>query len=232
MKEVEKGIKKQEEETAEFRPEIIHPETGSIISERSIEEELKEGEVYQLAFLNIDIVGSGKIARKYLEKKQLLLTNYHKFITNIVKSYNGDLFSWAGNGGIIAFWGEEAPNNAVLTGVKITQDLTVFNLDRKLNPHFLIALETLRYINLNNIGTILHFRSINSVLLGRLLDNEQLFRKPTNISLALNHPKCNLKFAHKNTRVLGNIELKKIAQNPNSNPEVRNYIKSKLQRKG
>lgn len=100
-----------------------------------IEKKLKVGEVYRLAFLSIDIVDSGKLIRKYSEKKfQIVLNNYISFVLNSAKNFGGDIFSWTGDGGLLAFWEEDACNSTVWAGIKIMQEVVLFNLNSTLNP--------------------------------------------------------------------------------------------------
>lgn len=115
--------------------EKTYTRVDDFFPEKRIKEELKEGDIYQMAFLSIDVCNSGKLIRKYSEKKiKLILNNYYTFVIEAIKGFKSDIFSWTGDGGILAFWGDDACNNAVFAGIKIMKELALFNLKRKMNP--------------------------------------------------------------------------------------------------
>jgi class 3 adenylate cyclase len=129
-----------------FEREILSPQRQEAVvleslkiakplPEDRIKKELKDGNIYDLAFLRIDVVDSSTIAQKHPQDKvKALMSNFHKFVFEIINRYDGDQFSWEGDGGIFAFWQEKACDNVVLSGIKILNDIKVFNLDKKANP--------------------------------------------------------------------------------------------------
>ncbi|MCP4220755.1 MAG: hypothetical protein GY765_39370 [bacterium] len=98
------------------------------------------------------------------------------------------------------------------------------------SPHNLIALDTIRYINVKNIEHVLRSHGVNEVLLGWLLKNRELFKRTSTVALALNHPRCNMAFAIKNINRLSGEQLKTVAENTFSNRDVRNYASKILKR--
>jgi class 3 adenylate cyclase len=100
-----------------------------------MEVELKVGYTYRMAFLRVDICDHSKYKKKYQnDTLQKLYTNFYNFVYETARIYRGDEFHWAGDGGIIAFWGDDICNRAVLTGIKLLNNLSIFNLDKNQSP--------------------------------------------------------------------------------------------------
>ncbi|MGD2084728.1 MAG: hypothetical protein PVH61_00970 [Candidatus Aminicenantes bacterium] len=97
------------------------------------------------------------------------------------------------------------------------------------NP--LIASEANRYINRGNIDRFLAYPNINVTLMNMLLRREELFWKKSTVYAAMAHRKCTREFAMKHYHQLILGELKSLANNRDINPSVREFIKSRLQKK-
>lgn len=91
---------------------------------------------YQLGFLSIDIVDHSRLIRASKDPKssQELISNFKYFVTDAAVRHNGCIFSWAGDGGILAFHGPHYQTRTILAGIHLLHNLVLFNLDRSLNP--------------------------------------------------------------------------------------------------
>lgn len=75
---------------------------------------LREGKEYSLIVASIDIHDNSALVKKY--KSYLIEKEYKKvieFISRKLHDYNGRVWFWAGDGGIIAFRDEDGPVNAL-----------------------------------------------------------------------------------------------------------------------
>jgi hypothetical protein len=94
-----------------------------------------------------------------------------------------------------------------------------------------IASEANRYINTGNIDRFLAYPNINGTLMKMLLRRGELFGKKSTVYAAIAHRKCTRKFAMNHYHQLTPEELKSLANNRDINPSVREFIKTKLQKK-
>jgi hypothetical protein len=95
---------------------------------------LKPGHAHDMAFLSVDIVGHSKLSKKHKDKIQELLSNFFTYVQDITKKNNGEIFSWSGDVGLVAFWGHKYKKRAVVAGIEILNNLLSFNLHDDLNP--------------------------------------------------------------------------------------------------
>ncbi len=98
---------------------------------------LKPGEVYDVAFLSLDLAGHSNIVRKYKHNPALpqrMIKNFHDFSVRIANIYDGEIFAWRGDGGIFIFAGERYRERCLLTGIMLLNECEAFNLDREKNP--------------------------------------------------------------------------------------------------
>ncbi len=90
---------------------------------------LKNGKEYPMAVASVDICENSKLVREYktavMEKVYYRLGN---FLRHKLDLYDGRIWSWAGDGGIFAFRGEEKLSAAVSCCLEILYSLPVFNL--------------------------------------------------------------------------------------------------------
>ncbi|MCK4796871.1 MAG: adenylate/guanylate cyclase domain-containing protein [Spirochaetes bacterium] len=89
---------------------------------------LKDGKEYPIVIASIDICANSELVKKYkpsiMEKVYYQLWEYLK---NKNRIYNGRIWSWAGDGGILAFRGEDGTSCAVNCCLEILLSLPVFN---------------------------------------------------------------------------------------------------------
>lgn len=90
---------------------------------------LKDGKEYKLIVASIDICGNSELVKKYntniMEKVYFQL---HEYIKKKIYQYNGRIWSWAGDGGLIAFQNDERGTTfAVSCCMEILFSLPVFN---------------------------------------------------------------------------------------------------------
>jgi len=89
---------------------------------------LEEGKSYNFCFISIDICGNSKLVRKY-DSYHIKETykNFKNLITKCILSRNGRIWSWEGDGGLVAFLLDDFVNNAVFTSIDILNSLIIFN---------------------------------------------------------------------------------------------------------
>ena len=75
---------------------------------------LKEGKEYPIIIASIDICQNSELVKKYntsiMEKVYYRFSNY---LNHKLSNFNGRVWSWAGDGGLIAFRNEKGPEYAV-----------------------------------------------------------------------------------------------------------------------
>jgi hypothetical protein len=100
-----------------------------------------------------------------------------------------------------------------------------------IHPNNFIAYETNRYINSSNIDRFLAYQNINGTLMKIILRRDELFGKKSTVYAAMAHRKCTHEFGMNHYLQLTPEELNLLANNRDINPSVREFIKSKLQKK-
>ncbi len=107
---------------------------------------LQEGETYTLAFLGIDIIDNTGIVKRYPgETVERTYTEFSYIVQNTTEKRNGRLWSWEGDGGVIAFFLGNKYQDAVLSAFEIVNQLFLYN--RTLCPlkehlHFRISVHS------------------------------------------------------------------------------------------
>lgn len=95
---------------------------------------LKEGEVYHFCHLSVDIAGNSLLQIKYPRAEiEIVYHNFYSMLKKIVKRYNGQIWNWAGDGGIITFYTGDKVQDAVFCALQLQLQLVVFNLSRSSN---------------------------------------------------------------------------------------------------
>ncbi len=90
---------------------------------------LRDGKTYEIAAMSVDIVGNSQIVREYGTKRaEELSYSLLRFLQHKLDDYDGRIWSWAGDGGILAFALEGCVNRAVMCGVDIQRSLPLFCL--------------------------------------------------------------------------------------------------------
>ena len=90
---------------------------------------LVPGREYLLAFLRLDIVGNSQLVRKYPE--DLIESTYadvRRIVEKAVDKRNGRIWSWEGDGGLIAFYFGSKILMAALSGMEIVNELFMYNM--------------------------------------------------------------------------------------------------------
>ena len=90
---------------------------------------LRNGKEYPTVIASVDICQNSELVRKYkpgtMEKVYYQLWG---FLKNKLDLYEGRIWSWAGDGGILAFRGEKSIPDAVSCALEILYTMPVFNL--------------------------------------------------------------------------------------------------------
>jgi class 3 adenylate cyclase len=90
---------------------------------------LKNGKEYQIAVASVDICQNSELVRKH--KPAVMEKIYYRlwqFLRHKLDLYDGRIWSWAGDGGLFAFRGEQNIVKAVSCSLEILYTLPVFNL--------------------------------------------------------------------------------------------------------
>ncbi|GIX40969.1 MAG: hypothetical protein KatS3mg129_3281 [Leptospiraceae bacterium] len=113
---------------------IYNPELNKfVVSQKDIKKKdwgiLEEGMESKLAFMELDIISSSELIKTNVKiDVENTLRNFRLFITEIVESFNGRIWQWFGDGGLIAFLNESGVSNAIRSGLKVLYSLPIFNL--------------------------------------------------------------------------------------------------------
>jgi class 3 adenylate cyclase len=90
---------------------------------------LRDGREYLVAIASIDICQNSELVKKY--KTKVMEKVYYRlweFLKAKLDTWEGRIWSWAGDGGILAFRGEESIPRAVSCCLEILASLSVFNM--------------------------------------------------------------------------------------------------------
>ena len=95
---------------------------------------LREGKSYQIVIVSVDIRNNSKFVRKYgTAPMQAVYNQLYEFVLQVTSEYKGRIWSWAGDGGLLAFRGSERAEQAFRTALKIQLCMPLFNLRNKVN---------------------------------------------------------------------------------------------------
>lgn len=91
---------------------------------------LKEGKIYSMTILSLDIVENSFLVKKYGSgKMKKLYASLWTFLRDRLEIYNGRIWSWAGDGGVIAFAMKRHLLHAVKFAIEIQNLMVLFNCD-------------------------------------------------------------------------------------------------------
>lgn len=91
---------------------------------------LKEGKTYNMSILSLDIVENSRLVKTYgPSKMKKLYASLWTFLRERLSSYNGRIWSWAGDGGLIAFATKNHLINGVKFSIEIQNLMMLFNYD-------------------------------------------------------------------------------------------------------
>jgi class 3 adenylate cyclase len=90
---------------------------------------LREGREYSTAVISLDVADSSSLVRKHgLRKMENLYFMLWNFLREKLASTDGRIWSWAGDGGIIAFALKDGARRAVRFAIEVQTAIPVFNL--------------------------------------------------------------------------------------------------------
>ncbi|MFW5684597.1 MAG: adenylate/guanylate cyclase domain-containing protein [Spirochaetota bacterium] len=90
---------------------------------------LRDGRAYQIAVVSADIVGNSRLVREHgnrvMEKLYFALW---RFLEHKLDDYDGRIWNWAGDGGLLAFTFDGAVDRAVMCAIDIQSSIPLFNI--------------------------------------------------------------------------------------------------------
>jgi class 3 adenylate cyclase len=90
---------------------------------------LKEGREYDMTVLSLDITNNSDLVRTHgLKRMEKLYYGLWSFLKEKLAAADGRIWSWAGDGGIIAFALEDHTRRAVRFAVEVQTSMPIFNL--------------------------------------------------------------------------------------------------------
>ena len=90
---------------------------------------LKDGKIYEITVMSLDIVENSKLVKKFgIRKMEKLYYKLWNFLKQKLKVFDGRMWSWAGDGGIMAFAFKDQVCRAVQCAVEIQSTIPVFNM--------------------------------------------------------------------------------------------------------
>jgi class 3 adenylate cyclase len=124
-------------------------------------EGVNEGETYNFAILSIDIAGNSIIQTKYQSDEiEFVYKNLYALINECIRRYDGRIWSWAGDGGIAAFYKGEIAVNAVQCAMDIQTALISFNISTRRN----LFHESIRLRVAAHMGPVLYKKNKGEML--------------------------------------------------------------------
>lgn len=89
---------------------------------------LRSGKNYKVTVGSVDIVGNSELVRRYKARDmQKLYYRFQEFLRGRLATYNGRIWSWAGDGGIVAFTFKNHATRAIQWALETQATLPVFN---------------------------------------------------------------------------------------------------------
>ena len=90
---------------------------------------LKDGKIYNITVMSLDIVGNSKLVKKYGTKiMEKVYFRLRSFVEQKVLDYDGRIWNFAGDGGLIAYTSKDHVIRSVLCALDIRAALSVFNI--------------------------------------------------------------------------------------------------------
>jgi class 3 adenylate cyclase len=96
---------------------------------------LKDGREYDITVVSLDIVGnSDKVRKLGVRRMEKLYGTLWRFLREKLATVDGRIWSWAGDGGIIAFALRDHASRAVRFAIEVQSTVPVFNLSASGSP--------------------------------------------------------------------------------------------------
>ncbi|TVQ25083.1 MAG: adenylate/guanylate cyclase domain-containing protein [Spirochaetaceae bacterium] len=90
---------------------------------------LRDDRVYTIAAMSVDIVGNSQLVRTHGSKKvETLSYELLGFLQRKLDDYDGRVWNWAGDGGMLAFTFAGCAERAVMCGIDIQRSMPLFSL--------------------------------------------------------------------------------------------------------
>ena len=90
---------------------------------------LKDGREYEMSVASLDLAGNSALVRKFgTRRMEKLYYNLWSFLREKLSAVDGRIWSWAGDGGIIAFALRDHAARAVRFALEVQSSVPVFNL--------------------------------------------------------------------------------------------------------
>ena len=91
---------------------------------------LRDGKTYDITVMSLDIVENSKLVKKYGTKTmEKVYFRLRSFVEQKVLDYDGRIWNFAGDGGLIAFTSKDHVTRSVLCSLDIRAALFVFNIN-------------------------------------------------------------------------------------------------------
>ncbi len=91
---------------------------------------LKNGKQYEVSIGSLDIVGSSELVKRHGQKKmERLYFEFWNLLRRTLSQYDGRIWSWQGDGGLVAFTLKRHQERAVLWALELQQLIKVFNIN-------------------------------------------------------------------------------------------------------
>ncbi len=140
-------------------------QTRKIISTRKDPTELvnwgslKDGKIYEITVMSLDIVENSKLVKRFgIRKMEKLYYRLWNFLKQKLKVFDGRMWSWAGDGGIMAFAFKDQVYRAVQCAVEIQSTIPIFNMSSQvafpIDISLRIAIDTGRVKFFSDTGKI------------------------------------------------------------------------------
>ncbi|MBF9014800.1 MULTISPECIES: adenylate/guanylate cyclase domain-containing protein [unclassified Oceanispirochaeta] len=120
---------------------------------------LKDGKSYPVTVISVDIVSNSELVKKYGSKTmKKVYTNLWKFLKRSLTHTDGRIWTWAGDGGILAFSFKNHVERSVLFAIEVQRTIALFNMDVS-NPisdpiHLRLGIHTGKLTYHNDTGQI------------------------------------------------------------------------------
>jgi class 3 adenylate cyclase len=112
---------------------LYNPDQGRFAENSSLRKTrnwgvLREGDEYYLSFLRVDVAGNSRLVReKPAEAVEAAYADLRTRLVEAAEQREGRLWNWEGDGGVCAFYGDEADSRATLASLAFTNAMIMYN---------------------------------------------------------------------------------------------------------